>query len=105
MRAILLILMVAVVAIIIAIASGFLHLNQTQPARAPSVAVGNAGVTTTGGQAPRFEVETGSVSVGTERRDVALPKVNVPLPSVRVNRPTDAATRPPPSNGTAPAAK
>ncbi|WP_309610562.1 hypothetical protein [Sphingomonas sp.] len=102
MRAVLLILMVVVVAVIAGFATGFLHLNQTQTARVPSVAVGNGGVTATGGQAPTFEVQTGSVAVGTQRRDVTLPKVNVPLPSVQVHRPTDAAALAP-TNGAAPA--
>ena len=99
MRAVLVILMVAVVAVIAGFATGFLHLNQTQPARVPSVSVGNGGVTATGGQAPTFEVQTGSVAVGTQRRDVTLPKVNVPLPSVQVHRPTDALA---PANTAAP---
>ena len=87
MRAILLLLIVAVVAVIIAFASGFLHLNQTRSAQAPSVAVSNGGIVTKGGQSPSFEVETGSVAVGTQRRDVTLPKIALPLPSLQVNRP------------------
>ncbi|MCA1653794.1 MAG: hypothetical protein ABR588_03420 [Sphingomicrobium sp.] len=87
MRAILLILIVGIVALIIAFASGFLHLNQTREARVPSVAVANNGVVAKGGQAPTFEVETGSVAVGTQQKQVTLPKVQVPLPSLKVNRP------------------
>ncbi len=87
MRAILLLLIVAVVAVILAFASGFAHLNQTRPAQVPSVAVTNGAVVTKGGQSPSFEVETGSVAVGTQRREVTLPKVALPLPSLQVNRP------------------
>ena len=87
MRAVLLFLIVVVVAAILAFASGFLHLNQTQSAQVPSVAVANGSVTTKGGQAPSFEVETGSVAVGTQRREVTLPKVALPLPSISINRP------------------
>lgn len=89
MRAILLLLIVAVVAVILAFGSGFLHLNQTQSARVPSVAVAKNGVITKGGQAPSFEVETGSVAVGTQQKAVTLPKVNVPIPSLHVNRPAE----------------
>ena len=91
MRAIILLLIVVVVGAIIAFSSGFLHLNQTQSAQVPGVTIGNGAVTTHGGRAPSFEVETGSVAVGTQQREVTLPKVALPLPSVQVNRPgTDA---------------
>jgi hypothetical protein len=87
MRAVLLILIIVVVAAILAFASGFLHLNQTQSAQVPGVTLANGSVTTRGGQAPSFEVESGSVAVGTQRREVTLPKVALPLPSISVNRP------------------
>ncbi len=89
MRALLLILILLVVGAILAFGSGFLHLNQTQAARAPGVGVSREGVTAKGGQAPTFEVETGSVAVGTQQKDVSLPKVRLPVPSLRVNRPAD----------------
>ena len=85
MRSILLILILAIVALIIAFASGFLHLNQTREASAPSVAASGNGATATGGRTPAFEVETGSVAVGTRQKDV-----RVAVPEVRVNRPVDA---------------
>ncbi|MEO7786294.1 MAG: hypothetical protein ABIR77_00510 [Sphingomicrobium sp.] len=91
MRAFFLILIIAIVGLILAFASGFLHLNQTRSAEVPSVAVTKGGVVTTGGQSPSFEVETGSVAVGTQRREVTLPKVALPLPSVQVNRPGKSA--------------
>ena len=87
MRAILLLLIILVVAAILAFASGFLHLNQTQSAQVPSVGVSNGAVVTRGGQSPTFEVETGSVAVGTRQREISLPKVALPLPSIQVNRP------------------
>ena len=98
MRAILLILIVAVLAVILAVASGFLHLNLTQGARAPSVAVHDGAVTTKAGQAPSFEVETGSVAVGTQQKDVTLPRVKLPVPSIHVNRPRDTNAQQPASN-------
>ena len=78
MRAILLVLILAVVALIVAIASGFLDINQVRGARAPDIDASRNGVTASGGQAPAFDVETGTVSVGT--RDA-----NVKVPALRVN--------------------
>lgn len=80
MRAILFILILFVVGLLIAIASGFLDITQTRGAEAPTVRVGESGVATSGGQAPAFDVETGSVSVGTQ-------PANVKVPTVRVNPP------------------
>ena len=92
MRAVLLILMLAVVALIVLIATGLLDINQTRPAEAPSVSVNDNGVTATGGQTPTFDVETGTVSVGTNQANVA-----VPMPSVRVN-PADGNKSEPAAN-------
>ena len=77
MRTILLILIVAVVALIGAFATGYIDINQTRGAKAPSVAAENGTVRTTGGQPPAFEVQTGSVQVGTREANVAVPRVEV----------------------------
>ncbi|MEO5973542.1 MAG: hypothetical protein ABIP91_09315 [Sphingomicrobium sp.] len=82
MRAILLILILAVVAVIIAVASGFLNPRQTRGAKAPDIAVSRNGVTASGGQTPAFEVETGTVSVGSQPANVT-----VPVPRLQVNPP------------------
>ena len=95
MRAILLVLILAVVAIIIAIASGFLDINQIRGARAPDIDASRNGVTATGGQAPAFDVETGTVSVGT--RDA-----NVKVPSLTVNPAGNDAAPAPANNQAAP---
>jgi hypothetical protein len=76
MRAVLFILILAVVVLLIAIATGFLDIRQTRGARAPNVSTDN-GVTARGGQAPAFDIETGSVSVGTRRANVVVPTVRV----------------------------
>ena len=81
MRAILLVLILAVVGLIILIATGLLDINQTKPAEVPQVAVTENGVVATGGQAPAFDVETGTVSVGSEAANVT-----VAVPTVQVNR-------------------
>jgi hypothetical protein len=80
MRAILFILIVGVVAIIIAIASGFLDINQVRGARAPDVSATGNGVVAKGGQSPAFEVQTGSVKVGSREATVKVPKLEVEPP-------------------------
>jgi len=81
MRAVLLILIVVVVAFIIAIATGFLHISQTRTAATPDLSVNGTAVSASGGRAPAFDVETGSVSVGTKQRNVAVPTVQVNPPA------------------------
>lgn len=73
MRAILFILIIAVLAIIVALATGFLNVNQIRGAKAPQVSATRNGVTAKGGQAPAFDVETGSVSVGSKNTTVKVP--------------------------------
>jgi hypothetical protein len=80
MRAILLILILAVVALIVLVATGLVDVSQTRPAEAPELSVNGAGITAKGGQTPAFDVETGTVSVGTNQANVA-----VPVPTVRVD--------------------
>ncbi|HEY1142810.1 MAG TPA: hypothetical protein VGE68_02125 [Sphingomicrobium sp.] len=81
MRAILLLLILAVVVLIVAFATGMLDITQRRPAQVPNVSVTSNGVVAKGGQAPAFDVETGTVSVGTKDTNVS-----VPAPSVTVNR-------------------
>jgi hypothetical protein len=81
MRAILLVLILAVVAILIAIATGFLDISQTREAKAPQISATGNGVTARGGQTPSFDVETGSVSVGTKQKNVAVPSLQVNPPA------------------------
>ena len=80
MRALLLVLILAVVAIIAAVATGFLDISQTRGARAPDIEASRNGVSARGGQTPAFDVETGSVSVGTTEATVAVPTVQVNPP-------------------------
>lgn len=82
MRAVILVLILAVVALIIAITTGFLDIRQTRSAEAPQVSANGAGVTATGGQAPAFDVETGKVAIGTQPKNVtvAVPKLEVQSP-------------------------
>jgi len=89
MRAILLILILAVVGLIVLVATGLLDINQTRSAEAPKVSVTREGVTAKGGQAPAFDVETGTVSVGAEPANVT-----VAVPKVQVNRADGNQTQP-----------
>ena len=92
MRAIILILILAVVGLIVLVATGLLDINQTRPAEAPAVSVTQEGVSATGGQTPAFEVETGTVSVGANEANV-----KVPVPTVRVS-PADGNAAQPATN-------
>lgn len=93
MRAILLILILAVVALIAAVATGFVDISQTREARAPNLEASDGAIRAEGGQPPAFEVQTGSVEVGTREANVAVPKVEVKpgqtevqVPSVEVRK-------------------
>ena len=94
MRAILLILILAVVAIIAAVATGMIDISQTREAKAPQISATTNGITASGGQSPAFEIETGSVQVGSGATNVTTPTVRiegkqtqVQTPKVTVNRP------------------
>jgi hypothetical protein len=80
MRAVIFILIIAILLVIAAVATGFLNINQIRGAKAPQVATTSNGVTAKGGQAPAFDVETGSVKVGTQEKTVRMPTVVVQKP-------------------------
>ena len=77
MKAFLLVLILLVVVVIAALATGMVDINTVRGARAPTIAASENGVTATGGQAPAFEVETGSVALGTGEANVAVPKMTI----------------------------
>ena len=80
MRAIIFILILVVIVVIAGIMTGFLDINQIRGARAPQIATTSNGVTAKGDQAPAFEVETGSVKVGSQQKTVAVPTLQVQRP-------------------------
>lgn len=80
MRAALIVVMLAIVAAIAAIASGFVDINQIRGAKAPEVSATHNGVVAKGGQPPAFDVETGSVKLGTNEATVKVPAVVVEKP-------------------------
>jgi hypothetical protein len=81
MRTVLLILIVAIIVVIAGVASGFLNINQTREAKAPEVSATRNGVMAKGGQAPAFDVQTGSVKVGSKQANVKVPEVVVEKPT------------------------
>jgi hypothetical protein len=80
MRAVIFILIIIVVVVIAGIATGFLDINQLRGGRAPQVSLTGNGVTAKGGQAPAFDVQTGSVKVGTAQTTVSVPTFQVQKP-------------------------
>jgi hypothetical protein len=77
MRAILLVLILGILALILAIASGLIDFRMTRSAQVPQVSATGNGVAAKGGQAPAFDVETGSVKVGTRETKVRVPTIGV----------------------------
>jgi hypothetical protein len=80
MRAVIFLLIVAVLIAIAGVASGYLKISQRRPAQAPQLTATGNGVTAKGGQAPAFDVETGSVKVGTKETTVKVPSIEVQKP-------------------------
>jgi hypothetical protein len=88
MRAIFLILILAVVALLAALATGYIDISQSRSAEAPRLEAANGTIRAQGGQAPAFEVQTGSVEVGTREANVAVPKIEVKRDKARVDVPS-----------------
>jgi hypothetical protein len=80
MRTVIIILIIAIVVVIGGIASGFININQIRGAQAPQISATGNGVAAKGGQAPAFDVETGSVKLGTKNATVKVPAVVVEKP-------------------------
>ena len=96
MRRIILILIIAIVALIAAIQMNLLSFKQDRPAAVPGVEITSNGITATGGQTPTFEVETGTVAVGTRNATVAVPVPTLEVRGPDDNRVAPATTAPPP---------
>lgn len=89
MRAVLFILIIAVLLVIVAVATGFLDINQIRGARAPQVSATSNGIAAKGGQAPAFDVETGSVKIGSKNANVKVPTLEVQRPGNQVEATTN----------------
>jgi hypothetical protein len=73
MRTLLAILGIVVLVVVVLMALGFINIDQTRTAQLPSVHV-------SGGQAPKFQANVGSVDVGTKTETVKVPTVDVNKP-------------------------
>jgi hypothetical protein len=91
MRAVIFVLILLVVAALIAVATGFVDIRQIRGAEAPDVSATENGISASGGQTPAFDVETGSVAIGTERANVTVPKVRVVPPDNQSNQAANQA--------------
>lgn len=87
MRAVLVILVLAVVVVIAGFLLGFIDISQTRMAKLPSIEV-------KGGQAPAFNVSTAKVEVGTKAKTVEMPNVDVGTKPTTVEVPTVAVSKP-----------
>ena len=103
MRAVFLILIVAVVALIVAVLTGMIDIRQTQPAVAPGIESADGKIVARPGQTPAFDVQTGSIGVGTGKT-VAVPKVEIQPSDTRVAVPSIEVRRPGAAPAPAPAA-
>lgn len=86
MRILILILIIGVVIVIGGVATGFLNVSQIRSGKAPEVIATKNGITARGGQAPAFDVETGSVKVGTKETTVKVPAIVVQKPDRNQNQ-------------------
>jgi len=88
MRPIILILILAVLLVLAGLGTGFIDIDQIRGAKAPDVSATQNGVVAKGGQTPAFDVETGSVTVGTRDATVKVPQVRVNQPAENQAAPT-----------------
>jgi len=94
MRALLVLLAIVILALIAAVATGLIDIDQTRKAQSPRVRV-------EGGQIPTFDVKTPDVSVGSTSSTVTVPDVSIgtkkeeiALPTVSVRKPDQQAPAP-----------
>ncbi len=72
MRPILILLLLVVVVALAGIMTGFININQIRGAEAPAISATHNGLVAKGGQTPAFDVETGSVEVGSRNATVRI---------------------------------
>jgi hypothetical protein len=84
MRAVISVLILAIIVVIAAIATGFVKITNFR-GQPPAVTATRNSVSVRGGQPPAFDVETGSVKVGTKNETVTVPT------SVQIRKPTQNA--------------
>jgi hypothetical protein len=77
MRILLSLLLIVVILLIAAFAFNLIDINQTRKGELPNISV-------QGGQVPAYDVQTGSVNVGTTERSVDVPKIDTTRKTVEV---------------------
>ena len=78
-RFILTILVLAVLAMIVAVATGFVDLDSSGELRAPKV-----NVSAQGGEVPKLDIDTKEVVVGTTEKTIGVPKVGIEQSKINV---------------------
>jgi hypothetical protein len=91
MRSFILVLVVTILVAIAAIATGFVNINQIRGAKPPEVSTTQNGIVSKGGQAPAFDVQTGSVTVGSKDTTVRVPALEVQRPGNQAEAVTNNA--------------
>jgi uncharacterized membrane protein len=93
MRAVLLVLIIAVVALIAALQTGLINISQTRPATAPTLEAGDGAIRTQAGQAPAFDVGTREANVAVPEVQVKRGQATVEVPAVEVRRAGEEANQ------------
>ena len=87
MRTVFFILILGIVALIVGVSTGLINVSQTREARAPGVSATGGKIEAHGGQTPAFDVQTGTIGVGSKT-------VNAPVPTLKVERGVQQVTVP-----------
>ena len=80
MRAIIFLLIIAVLVVIAGVATGFVDINHIRGGEPPKLSTTPNGIRAKAGQPPAFDVETGSVKVGTTEATVKVPTLQIQKP-------------------------
>ena len=86
MRIVLLVLILVVLVLLVGVGTGFLDINQIRSAQAPAVSATHNGIVAKGGQTPAFDVQTGSVEIGSRNVTAKMPEVRVVPPENEVEQ-------------------
>ena len=81
MRAVLFILIIAVLVLLAGVATGFINIDQIRGTQVPQITATHNGVQAKGGQAPACDVQTGTVEIGTKSANVTVPDLKVVPPT------------------------
>ena len=84
MRVILFILIIAVAGLLIAIGTGFMSIRPTSTAEQAKIGT-SKDQSINVSQTPTFDIETGSVAVGTKRKTMTVPVLKVVPPGQQAN--------------------